>query len=204
MNAVVRYTKSKMSDSNKGLFFRSRLSQTLPKNLKGSIWKAVSIFIEAYRDDEDVLFEALKPFSPFRKEPDDTPLERDPNKMLSAVIGIFSLRRLGSFLQDISWNSNLLDVDWNPQTVTGISTSAPSGEYVIWDGAKLTANSPYRFRRWVQKVLEPQKDPMALLLHVLNHIGVINASHFHKYDSIDFVLFRRTTPRYFELPLLIV
>jgi hypothetical protein len=137
----------------------------------------------------------LKPFSVFRREPEGTKFTDDPLKMVSAIQKIFSLGRLGEYFSDISWNSNVLDATWNPKVVTGISTSNPKDEFLLWEGVKLTVNSPYRFRRWVQMVLRPHEEPMALLLHVLKHMGVIEASSFYKYDSIDYVLSRKLTPR---------
>ena len=125
-------------------------------------------------------------------------MKADPNKMVSAIKQIFSMGSLGEFLHAIDWNSNLLDVDWNPQVVQGISTSAPDEEFVLWDGTKLSTNSPIRFRRWEQKVVEPHKDSMALLLFVLNYMGVIEAYCFYKYDSVNFILSRKMTPRYYK------
>ena len=184
-----------MADAAKGLFFRSRLTHTLSKNLKASVWKALSTFISAYNDDQSVIDAALKPFSAFRREPENTKYSDDPNRIVSAIQNIFSLQKLNQYLQDITWNSNVLDLTWNPKFVTGISTSNPSDEFILWDGSKLTVNTPYRFRRWVQKVVQPHKDPMALLLHVLKQMGAIDASLFYKYDSVDYVLSRKLTPR---------
>ena len=196
VNCVVRYTRSvTTSKKSKGAFFHSRVSQTLPKNLYGSIWNAVMAFFNANVLHPEVIRKCLEPFSVITKEPIET---RDDfsKEFYDKVAEIFDPVCFRDYTPIVHWNSNILCPVWNPATVAGIDSANPDKAHVIWSGDCITQNSPYRFRKWVQKVLRPQEEPLALLLHVLNHMGVVKGSHFYAYNSLDYVLSRLVTPRY--------
>jgi hypothetical protein len=198
INCVVRYTRSvTTTKKTKGAFFHSRVSQTLPKNLNGRIWDAVLVFINGNVVNPENITKSFQPFSAFSREPEETPDDEDPNKIFDTLWDVFDPACLKTYAPQMHWNSNIFCPVWNPNSVKGISSEAPNRDHVIWTGDCLTQNSPHRFRKWVQKVLKPQEEPMALLLHVLNHIGVVKGSDFYAYNSIDYVLSRLMTPRYF-------
>ena len=196
VNCVVRYTRSvTTSKKTKGAFFHSRVSQTLPKNLYGSIWNAVMAFMKDNVLQPELIRKCLQPFSAITKEPIEARDEVSEEfwDKVSAILDPVCLRE---YAPKIHWNSNIMCPEWNPSSVAGIDSQNSHKEYSIWTGDCITQNSPYRFRKWVQKVLRPQEEPMALLLHVLNHMNVLKGSHFYAYSSVDYVLSRLVTPRY--------
>ena len=201
MNCVVRYTKTvNTCKKSKGAFFHTRATQTLPKNLNKAIWNAVLLFLNGNVLHPDTIEKALKPFAVFRKLPDDDEID-DPNSILPVLAQIFEPTCLQTYAPYIHWNSNTFCPSWNPEKVQGISSDNPDKEHVMWSGDCLTLYSPLRFRKWVQKVLKPQEEPLALLLHVLNHMEVVKGEHFYAYQTADYVLSRLVTPRYVTKPI---
>ena len=196
VNCVVRYTKTvNTAKKSKGAFFHTRASQTLPKNVNKAIWDAVLVFLNGNVLHPETVGKALQPFAVFIKEPDCGDGE-DPNGILPVLEQIFAPKCLESYVPLMHWNSNVFCPSWNPDTVQGISSTHPDKEHVIWSGDCLNPYSPLKFRKWVQMVLKPQEEPLALLLHVLNHMEVVKGEHFYAYQTADYVLSRLTTPRY--------
>ena len=153
------------------------------------------MFITANDGNPEMLLKSLGHFAAFRKEPPGTNMADDPNKMVTAVQDMTEADALLPYEDKLHWNSNLLSAEWNPPTVSGISSTAPDEEFVLWEGKCLSQRSPIRFRKWVHKVVKPHEEPLAVLFHVLKQMKVIEGHHFYEYDSLDYVLSRHVTPR---------
>ena len=183
VNCCVRYARSSIY-GEKGVFFHYRVSQLLGQNLFKEIFYATKEFI--YKNEFEVVQSAIYPYTIFKKGVEFNRKERD---ILKDILSISCLKDIG-VLERISWDSNLLDNDWNPERV---SVKGEAELLTLWSDDLLSRKAPFRFRKWLIKTVQPHKDPLAFLLFVLRRLGL-----FHPLiltEPFDYVIFKLITPR---------
>jgi hypothetical protein len=184
VNCILRYSTSKIIKT-KGKYFHFRVSQTLPHNLYKEVFNATLDFIKE-NNDFTVIESALKPFQIFRKG-------MDVESSLPNLRKMFSLSCLQDHLQDIEWDSNVLDVHWTPDAVEIPGEAEPLALRVR---ENFVLKAPYRLRKWLAKVIQPHKDPMAFLIFLLKRLrfGFLNIDFI--LVDFNFAIFSCLTPRY--------
>ena len=185
VNCCVRYARSNIH-GEKGVFFHYRVSQLLGQNLFKEIFYATKEFI--YKNEFEVVQSAIFPFTIFRKGVEFNRKERD---ILKDILSISCLKDIG-VLERISWDSNLLDNDWNPERV---SVKGEAELLTLWPDDLLSRIAPFRFRKWLIKTVQPHKDPLAFLLFVLRRLGLFHPLFLT--EQFDYVIFIMITPRLF-------
>jgi len=185
VNCCVRCARSNIH-GEKGVFFHYRVSQLLGQNLFKEIFYATKEFI--YKNEFEVVQSAIFPFTIFRKGVEFNRKERD---ILKDILSISCLKDIG-VLERISWDSNLLDNDWNPERV---SVKGEAELLTLWSDDLLSRKAPFRFRKWLIKTVQPHKDPLAFLLFVLRRLGLFHPLFLA--EPFDYVIFIMITPRLF-------
>lgn len=103
---------------------------------------------------------------------------------------LFSLSCLDDFLENIEWDSNVLDINWTPEEVTIPGETEP---FTLRVGENFVEKAPFRFRKWLTKGIQPHKDPLAFLLFLLKRLRIDVVDYILK--DFSFPLFCVITPR---------
>jgi len=158
INCTVRYLRGTAIDANGGYLWY-RLRKLCPDKFLEQIFKAVKRVASRLQDDG--IKKLLAPFAQFDKDV-TTNGNFDPS--------FFYLPCFSDLLHNIGWDSNALDVGWNPT-----SYKVKSGaDMEIWPKGKLSRTGPQKFIDWVRSALKPVYDPMFLILYICNKLNMIN------------------------------
>ena len=124
----------------------------------------------------------LKPFAQF-----------DQNAVLvdgKYDLSIFHLKVFGTGISRIKWDSNALDMHWNPASFTDRDGRLME----IWIHGRLSKTGPQKFIDWVRKFLKPMGDPMFMILFVLKELNMI-CSYFYESENPWLYFIEVVSPR---------
>ena len=140
------------------------MSQNLPKKLGSLVFAAVECFFE--NNTLPTIEQATKPYLAFTRK------SRKDN-LAASVSAVFQLNSIEPYLQDINWNSDVADISWVPEEVDKIST-LKEGPKNLHKGGAVHKNFAYRVVAWIRHDLKPHEMPIALLLHVMKRMNILN------------------------------
>jgi hypothetical protein len=166
VNIVIRYTRSSnlRNARNDGYIFHKRVSQNLPKKLGSLVFAAVEVFFAV--NTLSTIVKATKPYLEFTRK-------SKKENVAASVTSVFQLHSLEPYLQDIDWNSDVADPSWVPEEVDKIST-LKEGPKNLHKGGAVHKNFAYRVVAWIRHDLKPHEMPIALLLHVMKRMNILN------------------------------
>ena len=158
INCTVRYLRGVACDSNGGYLWY-RLRTLCPDKLTEQIFKTVKSLSVKVQDDG--MKRILAPFAQFHRG-----VTADGNFDPS----FFYLPSFQELLPKIKWDSNALDVEWNPSSFT----DRAGVEQEIWPKGKLSRAGPQRFLNWVRATMKPIYDPMYIILLIAKKLNLMN------------------------------
>ena len=172
INCTVRYLDGTAKDSTGGYLYE-RLRNHCPTKFLEVIFTSVKKL--SSHCSTATMEKMLAPFAQFHQDK-TTNGDYDMPFTLSSFKGL---------LRNIHWDSNVLDVDWNPDTFVDRAGSTQT----IWVQKKsLTAAGPTKFIEWVRMTFKPLLDPMYILLYILKSLNMLNPFNFLDHTPTIFFL----------------